>query len=121
MQGLKDEAPTISATPDLGQVFGESDAFAEILAWSRDRPVWQRDALRRLVAGGPLSSDDLDELTKLCLDPTLPHEFLSGDHVSAQQTTGAPISLLRIEKPTGINALAPDQMLEFSKTGLTAI
>lgn len=121
MQGLKDEAATISATPDLGQVFGESDAFAEILAWSRDRPVWQRDALRRLVAGGPLSSDDLDELTRLCLDPTLPHEVLSGDHVSAQQTTGVPISLLRIEKPTGINALAPDQMLEFSKAGLTVI
>ena len=121
MQGLKNEAATISATPDLGQVFGESDAFAEILSWSLDRPVWQRDALRRLVAGRPLSSDDLEELTKLCLDPTLPHEVLSGDHVSTQQSTGVPISLLRIEKPTGINALAPDQTLEFANSGLTVI
>jgi len=121
MQGLRGEAAAISSTPDLGQVFGESDAFAEILLWSLDRPIWQRDALRRLVAGGPLTSDDLDALTKLCLDPSLPHEVLSGDHVSAQQSTGVPISLLRIEKPTGINALAPDQTLEFARSGLTVI
>ena len=39
MQGLEDKAATISATPDLAEVFGESDAFAEI-AGHKHRPCF---------------------------------------------------------------------------------
>lgn len=38
----------------------------EILEWSYDRPVWQRDALRRLVLNGELSDSDIDVLTEIC-------------------------------------------------------
>jgi hypothetical protein len=38
----------------------------EILEWSYDRPVWQRDALRRLVLNGELSDNDIDVLTEIC-------------------------------------------------------
>lgn len=31
----------------------------EILEWSQGRPAWQRDALRRLVLNGELSSNDI--------------------------------------------------------------
>ena len=34
----------------------------EILKWSQERPVWQRDALRRLVLNNELSEDDLQAL-----------------------------------------------------------
>jgi hypothetical protein len=38
----------------------------EILQWSQDRPVWQRDALRRLVLSGELSDMDIIALTNIC-------------------------------------------------------
>jgi hypothetical protein len=40
--------------------------FKEILEWSKDRPVWQRDALRRLVSNGELSEDDIRDLSEIC-------------------------------------------------------
>lgn len=112
---------TPEAQPCGGETLTEKQAFADLLAWSAPRPVWQRDALRRLVQNGSLESDEIDALVALCLDPTLPHEPLSEAHVSMQQSAGEPISVLRIEHPTGINALAPDQTLEFAKEGLSII
>ena len=40
----------------------------EILEWSKDRrrPVWQRDALRRLVVGGEFSDEDVHTLAEIC-------------------------------------------------------
>ncbi|MGB8733939.1 MAG: hypothetical protein WCC99_22000 [Candidatus Sulfotelmatobacter sp.] len=38
-----------------------------ILLWSLDRPQWQRDALRRIVAKGQLGETDIVELATLCL------------------------------------------------------
>src|SRR3546814_12932006 len=37
-----------------------------ILDWSKDRPLWQRDALRRIIANGRLTDADLGELVDLC-------------------------------------------------------
>lgn len=42
------------------------DVVGEILGWSSELPVWQRDALRRLVSQGTLEATDLDALTELC-------------------------------------------------------
>lgn len=33
-----------------------------ILDWSKDRPLWQRDALRRIIANGRLTDADIGEL-----------------------------------------------------------
>lgn len=99
----------------------EKQAFAGLLVWAATRPVWQQDALRRLVQNGSLKSEDIDELVALCLDPTLPHEAISDAHVSSHGAAGEAITVLRIENPTGINALAPDQKLEFGKVGLSIV
>ena len=40
----------------------EAEALADILAWSKDCPDWQRDALRRLCVKGELDDADLDDL-----------------------------------------------------------
>ncbi len=42
------------------------DVLGKILAWSKDRPEWQRDALRRLVLAGELDDEDIDALTGIC-------------------------------------------------------
>lgn len=40
--------------------------FEIILQWSRNKPDWQRDALRRIVAKRTLDADDHQELALLC-------------------------------------------------------
>ncbi len=45
---------------------GAKDVFADILEWSKDRPGWQRDALRRLLTAGGVLPTDIQELTELC-------------------------------------------------------
>lgn len=112
---------SVESASDGEQTLTEKLAFADLLIWAKDRPAWQRDALRRLVQNGSLDNADIDALLSICLDPTSPHEPLSDIHVSAQTAEGEPISLLRIEEPTGVNALAPKQTLEFAKDGLTII
>ena len=104
-----------------GETLTEKQAFAELLAWAAGRPAWQRDALRRLVLNGKLGDEDIEALVALCLDPTLPCEPISETHVSAQGLIGEPITLLRIENPVGINALASDQTLAFGKEGLSIV
>lgn len=112
---------TLEQSAASDETLTEKQAFADLLAWSASRPTWQRDALRRLVQNGKLDDQDIDELVALCLDPALQSEPLSEAHVSSKAVIGEPIAVLRIEKPIGINALAPDQTLEFGKRGLSIV
>ena len=41
------------------------NVLQEILEWSQGRPMWQRDALRRLVLNA-LSDEDISSLTEIC-------------------------------------------------------
>lgn len=90
----------------------------EILEWSQDRPVWQRDALRRLVQNGELSDDDLRALTEICKSAHgLAEEQdiapLAQEHVPETGTGAAHVSLVSIFHHQGVNALAQDQTLKF--------
>lgn len=42
------------------------NVLLDIFEWSQNRPIWQRDALRRLVQGGDLSDEDINSLTAIC-------------------------------------------------------
>ncbi len=90
----------------------------EILEWSQGRPVWQRDALRRLVQNGELSEDDLRALTEICKSAHgLAEEQdiapLAQEHVPETGTGAAHVSLVYIFHHQGVNALAQDQTLKF--------
>jgi energy-coupling factor transporter ATP-binding protein EcfA2 len=90
----------------------------EILEWSHDRPVWQRDALRRLVLNGELSDDDISALADICksahgLAEQQDIAPLTKDHVPVKMAGSAPVSLLSIFHHRGVNALAEDQTLRF--------
>jgi len=90
----------------------------EILEWSYDRPIWQRDALRRLVLNGKLSESDVDALTEICkagfgLAEPRDATPLVKDDVPAETTATAPVSLVSIFHHRGVNALADDQTLKF--------
>lgn len=99
----------------------EDDAMQEILAWSQNRPAWQRDALRRLLLKGSLDDVDVSELATLCKDSSLPGVPLTEDHVGAQQKDAPSVSLKSVRNARNVNALAEDQTLTFIGKGLTII
>jgi energy-coupling factor transporter ATP-binding protein EcfA2 len=102
-------------------------AFEMILEWSPTRPPWQQDALRRIVAKGRLDSDDIAELTALCLkgkgkvgielDP-MP---LTENDRYVRTTAGGTITLLSISDVRNANRLAHGQSLNFAPTGMTIV
>ena len=103
------------------------NVLQEILAWSADRPTWQRDALRRLVVNGELSDDEIRALTEICKGdhgllekPEI--KLLAKEHVPTGEGTAAAVSLVSIFHHEGVNALAADQTLKFaSAPGLTIV
>lgn len=101
--------------------------FDSILEWSAARPLWQRDALRRIVAQGKLTTEDKAVLVQLCLKgqgvdgidvEAVP---LAIEHIPPAATAGAAISLRSIGSVTGVNRLAPGQTLPFAPSGITVI
>jgi ABC-type multidrug transport system ATPase subunit len=98
-----------------------------ILEWSSDRPAWQRDALRRIIAKGRLDDDDFKDLVQLC---KVGRGAESGDlkaiplekaHLPANPGQGEAITLISVADVSGANNLAPGQTLAFEPNGLTVI
>jgi hypothetical protein len=97
-----------------------TNIFAEILQWSALQPLWQRDAMRRFFAVGPLALTDLDALTEICksahgLAPSSKKAVpLSEQHLPVGGPAGAAaVSLVDLTHHSGVNALAPEQTVFF--------
>lgn len=99
----------------------EADALRDILSWSADRPVWQRDVLRRLIVQGELGANDIDELTALCKDSSLASKPLTEGHINAQRTGAPTVALKNMRGVRNVNALAEDQTLTFIPKGVTIV
>ena len=105
-------------------------AVAEIVTWSQGLPKWQRAALRRIYGSCELSSSDLEELELLCRqahglvgehETTISLHELGTSDVPAVMASNASTALKSIANPQNVNALADDQTLNFSTSGLTII
>ncbi|ACD89227.1 conserved hypothetical protein [Chlorobium limicola DSM 245] len=101
------------------------NVLQEILEWSFGRPIWQRDALRRLVMNGELSDEDIISLTEICksahgLAEPQEHDPLVKEHMPDRAAGAVPVSLVSIFHHRGVNALAEDQTLKFAP-GLTVV
>jgi len=98
-----------------------------ILEWSNDRPLWQRDALRRIVSNGQLASADIAELVSLCkqgrgdTSTALTAVPLERAHLPANPDLGESVSLVSIAEVDGVNNLAPLQTLPFELNGITIV
>ncbi len=98
-----------------------------ILEWSGRRPLWQQDALRRIVskgtAGRSVNSGNtlsLQEGTRI-KDIKIEAVPLEAVHLPANPGDGASITLERISDIVGVNQWAPQQTLVFETGGLTVI
>jgi hypothetical protein len=98
---------------------------SEILEWSKDRPVWQRDALRRLFTYGELSANDVAELLSICkavhglCNPVEAQPLVTADIV-AHAGMADRVILSSITHHQGVNALAPEQNVKFG-SALTVV
>jgi hypothetical protein len=95
------------------------NVLKEILDWSRNRPIWQRDALRRLVLNGELSDDEIGPLATICksghgLADQQEATPLATEHIPDRAAGAVPVSLVSIFHQRGVNALAEDQTLKFA-------
>jgi hypothetical protein len=102
-------------------------AFEMILAWSANRPGWQRDALRRIVANGRVLPEEISELAGLCKKgrgaPDIESDpiVLAAEHLPAATTAGNSVRLSSISDVVGVNMLGPAQSLPFVEQGITVI
>lgn len=98
-----------------------------ILEWSGRRPLWQRDALRRIVVDGTPDDAAILEILSLCKkehggkDIEIEPIALEAAHLPANPVDGASITLDSISAIVGVNQLAPNQTLSFETGGLTVI
>lgn len=105
----------------------EKSVFERILEWSGDRPMWQRDALRRIVAKGKLEAADIKELVELCKQGkgaagiALRPAPLERGHLPANPGQADAVSLLAISDMLGVNNLAPGQTVAFEPKGVTIV
>ena len=100
--------------------------FNDLLAWSERLPLWQRDALRRVVTGG-ISDSDIKDLASMARgaqglpkasDPS--PEPATTAHVPASGVPLSSVSLISIRDIACVNALSPGPVT-FASEGLTVI
>lgn len=94
----------------------KSSPLGEILKWSASRPVWQRDALRRILEKGTLDTTDIEELERIArsnlqnpaIKPTpIAAQPLAVTHLPSAPGTSDSVSLLSLSNLNNVNRL-PD-------------
>lgn len=94
----------------------------EILAWSKDCPAWQRDALRRIISSGELTKTDLAELEAMCRARGENAVPLDAAHLPAGPNAQDSVTLLSLGALKGVNRIPSSQTIAFGASpGLTVI
>src|SRR5581483_1390202 len=100
-------------------------ALHEILKWAENRPLWQRDALRRIITNGGIDEAGMNELERLCRHdhkvdsskaPLPTAEALATKHLPPGPGSQSSVALVSIGKLDGVNKLPRDQTLTFGGT-----
>ena len=94
----------------------------QIAAWSKERPAWQREVMRRTATGDILSDKDYDRLVDDIVAPDRGQEVTFGlEHLPKAVAEAPSVRLMSIAKIEHVNALASDQPLTFEPNGLTIV
>ncbi len=95
----------------------------EILAWAAARPWWQQAVLARLAAGETFGAAEYRSLAQAMLEepPKPPKGGWLGAGLGLPVEANEQVCLLSVRDTTNVNALAPEQSLTFSPTGITVV
>jgi energy-coupling factor transporter ATP-binding protein EcfA2 len=93
-----------------------------IVEWSATRDAWQQDVLRRVVGGVVLNDTDYDTLVEgLLAGKEFAPAPLSIEQLPEAAAVEPPVTLVSVDKPQHVNALASDTPLALEPTGITII
>ena len=93
-----------------------------IIAWSKERPVWQREIMRRVAVGDVLSSDEYDRLVEdIVSGKQLAEPTFGLEQLPQSAESDASVRLISIEKTDHLNALESKEPLTFEPNGLTIV
>lgn len=93
-----------------------------IVAWSKDRPAWQREVMRRVATGDVLSAGDYDQLVEdIIAAKQLPKPTFGLEQLPQAAPEDLPVRFVSIQKPEHVNALESKDPLTFGPHGLTII
>lgn len=100
----------------------------EIYNWSKNLPLWQQDAIRRLYIDRTLSDADLEDLYAMAkavhgiVDPQKRTPAgLAAAQIAAPPVPNRLVQITSIKSLQNVNALAEGQSLPIAPTGLTII
>ncbi len=93
-----------------------------IVAWSKERPAWQREVMRRTATGELLSGEDYDRLVDDIVSSDRRAAVTFGlEHLPKTAAEDPSVRLISIGKTEHVNALASNQPLTFGPNGLTIV
>lgn len=102
--------------------------YTEIVSWSLNKPMFIRDAIRRLLANTTLSNTDIDELVSILkseagfTDVSVSGIPVSDTHIPTSSCHNNSFAkLISIKKPINICALYGEAELNFNPNGLTLV
>lgn len=100
----------------------------DLVEWSRERPKWQQDAMRRFATRQIFSREDEDQIISILkaehgAKPPVAVDACPLDerHLPEEQGTDGPVQLASVGEMENVNRLAKSQTLHFAITGLTAV
>ena len=93
----------------------EASSLHDIVTWSKDRPMWQRDALCRLRNKKELEESDYVILLAIAKGDNSKVNPLDYGHVRSLKENSSTINLRSIENSENVNALVPGEKLTFEK------
>lgn len=95
---------------------------SEVLAWTNDRELWQQDVIRGLASGAAFSDSEVEALAQKLVDGKISEgtAVTAGDIPRSEREIKT-VSLTRIGNVQNVNALLPEQTIDFPETGLTLI
>ena len=94
----------------------------QIVAWSKGRPAWQREVLRRTATGDRFSDEDYERLVDDIVAPDPGPEVAFGlEHLPKAAAEDPSVRLISIVKTEHVNALASNHPLTFEPDGLTIV
>jgi len=102
--------------------------IVKIAEWAIAQAPWMSDAARRLFQNGRIDDKEIPEILALLkshaglVDPEgRKPQTLTPDMIPATKAPENSVALLSLRNLKGVNAIAPDQKIDFAASGLTVI
>ena len=94
----------------------------QIVAWSKERPAWQREIMRRVASGTVLTDADyvwlIEVITK---EMPIPEPSFGLEQLPQAQVSASSVGLLEIRAADHVNALESKEPLTFGAQGITIV